>query len=143
LTYADRAEALDRLGRHADAQKDWDRAIDLTGGTAPSYRCFRLLSEGRTPEAVAAADELAAEKDVQGNVLYALARVDALAAAHSADAGKGERYAARAVALLRQASERGYDPAARMKTDPALASLRKLKDFQKLLADLEAEAKKP
>src|SRR5262249_4275181 len=46
--HADRAEALDRLGRHAEALPDWDRAIELAGpGQDGVYRCFRLLSAGK------------------------------------------------------------------------------------------------
>jgi hypothetical protein len=74
------------------------------------------------------------------DVLYALACVDALVAARTTDAGKGEPYAARAVDLLRQASGHGYDPAAGMKTDSALAGLRARADFRKLAAEL-AEGK--
>ncbi|HKI36902.1 MAG TPA: protein kinase [Gemmataceae bacterium] len=52
-----------------------------------------------------------------------------------------EKYAARAVALLRQAIAKGYKDAAHVKTDSDLDALRPRDDFKKLLADLEAATK--
>jgi len=52
-----------------------------------------------------------------------------------------QSYADRALALLRQAVERGYKGAAHMKKDSDLEPLRTRKEFQKLLADLEGKAK--
>ena len=141
--HAGRAEALDRLGRRAEALKDWDRALEFAKtADARRLRCYRLLSAGQPAEAVNAAEELARAKDVRGETVYSLARVSSLASVGVMDdTGAKERYAARTVGLLRQASERGYDPAAQMKSDPALAALRAREDFKKLLAELEAKQK--
>ena len=51
-------------------------------------------------------------------------------------------YAERALALLRQAVQRGFKDAARMKKDPDLEPLRTRDDFKKLLAHLEGKASK-
>jgi hypothetical protein len=51
-------------------------------------------------------------------------------------------YADEAMALLRQAVARGWKDAAHMQQDPDLNPLRNRDDFKKLIADLEAAAKK-
>ena len=141
--YRGRAEVLDELERRADALKDWDRVLELADAAdTPYYRCRRQLSAGQPRESAKAAEELARAKDVGGGILYSFARVLSLASERvKGDAGLTERYAARAVELLRQVSERKYDPVALMKTDPALAGLRAREDFKKLMADLEAKRK--
>src|SRR5262249_42234044 len=50
-------------------------------------------------------------------------------------------YADRALALLRQAVERGYKDAAHLRKDTDLQPLRAREDFKKLLADLEGKTK--
>jgi hypothetical protein len=52
-----------------------------------------------------------------------------------------QSYAERALALLRQAVERGFKDATQMKQDPDLEPLRTRKEFQKLLAVLEGKTK--
>ena len=49
-----------------------------------------------------------------------------------------ERYAARAVALLKQAVEKGYKDVAQLKKDADLDALRNRADFKALLNELEA-----
>jgi serine/threonine protein kinase/tetratricopeptide (TPR) repeat protein len=144
-----RAQALDKLARHADAVKDWDRAIDLAAPpNRPRFRMQRALSlvrAGRHAEAVAEGDALAEAKDVTGDMLYDLACVSALAAAAVKDAKTpstdatqpAEGYAARAVELLRQAVAKGYKDAAHMTKDRDLDALRGREDFKKLLTGLE------
>jgi tetratricopeptide (TPR) repeat protein len=142
-----RAQALDKLARHADAVKDWDRALALNAVAAhiPLFRCNRALSLARAGEhakAVAEVNALAEAKEVTGATLYDLGCVCALAAAAvKDDARLPEHYAARAVALLRQAVAKGWKDAAHMKKDPDLGVLRDREDFQQLLAKLEAKPK--
>jgi len=50
--------------------------------------------------------------------------------------------AKRAIALLRQAVAKGYQDAEHMKNDHDLKALRERDDFKKLVAELEAKAKK-
>ena len=52
-----------------------------------------------------------------------------------------ERYADRAVDLLREAIRKGYTNAGHMKKDQHLDPLRRRADFKKLLADLEEKKK--
>ena len=69
-----------------------------------------------------------------------LARADAgLTAEQSKELPKS--YTARALALLRQAKERGFKDAARMRKDPHLAPLLEQPEFRSLLAELENKEK--
>src|SRR5262249_42045417 len=51
-------------------------------------------------------------------------------------------YAGRSMALLRQAVDRGFKDAARLRQNPALAPLRAREEFRQLLAELEGKADK-
>jgi WD40 repeat protein len=143
--YHQRAHAHGRLGQHADALKDWDRALAVNPVPAdePIFRCNRAYSLARTGEhakAVAEANALAAAKNVTGNTLHDLACVCALAAAAVRDDAKlQDQYAARAVELLRQAVAKGFKEAAHMKKDKDLDALRDREDFKRLLAELETQ----
>jgi tetratricopeptide (TPR) repeat protein len=140
-THAERAEALDRLGRHAEALPDWDRAIELASPKKIGiYRCFRMISDGKPGEALAAAETLSGKSDLPADSLYPLARACALAASEGEGAMR-ERGAARAMELLRRCGGRGYDPAEWMKHDPAFASLRSGKDFQALMTEVGAKTR--
>ena len=143
-----RAETLMRLARYAEALKDWDRALALdTGSNRPSFRLQRALTlahVGEPVRAIAEAEDLTRGDQVAGGTLYDAACVCALSsAAVIDDAKRKESYAARAVALLRRASEAGYFKEAQrfqqMKKDSDLAALRPREDFQKLLKELETK----
>jgi serine/threonine protein kinase/Tfp pilus assembly protein PilF len=151
-----RAQALDTLGRHADAVKDWDRALQLNAVAVqePAFRFSLARSLARAGEharAVAEANLLAepasARSPFPGPALYELACVCAIASGKvrdaesaSADAPRlaGE-YAARAVELLRQAVAKGYKDVARLKKDRDLDAVRDREDFKRLVAGLEAK----
>jgi tetratricopeptide (TPR) repeat protein len=147
-----RAQALDKLGRHADAVKDWDRALELNAVPAqePGLRSGRARSLARAGEharAVAEANTLAGANEVAAGTLYGLACVCAIASAKVKDAdnrGAGaprlaEQYANRAVELLRQAVARGFQDAAHMKKNRDLDALRDREDFKRLVSELEAK----
>jgi serine/threonine-protein kinase len=139
--HAEHAETLDRLGRHAEALPNWDRAIELAGPEQQGvFRCYRLLSEGKPDAALGAALALAGKEDLPADALHQLARVCARASSGD-DAARKERGAAGALDLLRRWSARGYDPVESMKHDPAFASVRSREDFRALLAKLEAKTK--
>jgi hypothetical protein len=75
-------------------------------------------------------------------VLYDAACIFSLASATvKEDVKLQERYAARAMELLRQAVQKGFQDVAHMKKDTDLDPLREREDFQKLIRELEA--KKP
>jgi len=142
-----RAEALDRLGRRAEAAKDWDRAAALDGGKRRwFYESRGDLSRGDHARAVALAREQARAQDVSSKTLHDCARVCALgSAAAKEDAELREQYAGRAVELLRRAVGTG-DPgvsAQDLRTDEALEPLRGREEFRQLLKQLEAPAPAP
>jgi serine/threonine protein kinase/Tfp pilus assembly protein PilF len=141
-----RAQILDKLARHAEAVKDWDECIALAEEsyrlTLQTNRAMSLVRAGDHSRAVAAAEELAQAKAIQGSALYDLACVCAQAAvAVKADAKLKDRYGDRAIDLLRQAFSRGFKDVAHMKKDPDLDSLRSRVGYKTLLDELEAKAK--
>jgi serine/threonine-protein kinase len=151
-THWGRAEALERLGRHAEAVADWEQALALNDDRPCDAefclgRSGALARAGRPDPATAAVEELLRPGNADHGTLYEAARVYALAAAQAAKAApphtsslRAEQYAQRAAALLRQAVQKGYQDVAHMKKDAELDSLRPRLDFQRLLADLEAKA---
>jgi WD40 repeat protein len=146
-----RAQSLDKLARHTEAVKDWDRALALNDqpATGPFIRKGRALALARAGEhanAVAEANALAQAKDVSTATLYDLACVCAIASSTvkggkiaGTDAARlAELYAARAVELLRSVIAKGYKDIEHMKKDDDLKSLREREDFQKLLKQAES-----
>jgi tetratricopeptide (TPR) repeat protein len=137
-----RADALTELKQHAEAAKDWDRAIDLDDGRMrPAFRLQRALSLVHADEpaqALRQAEEVLQDKNLPAGMLYDLACVHALCAV----ATKEEKTAAKAVDLLRQAVAKGYKEVEHMRKDSDLDSLRQREDFKKLVADLETALKK-
>ncbi len=100
-------------------------------------RLQSLAAHGSHAQAVAAADAVAARWPKDHNTLYDRACVFALAAgAVQGDVALSDRYAARAVALLRQAVAAGYRNGPHIRRDPDLNALRRRKDFLDLLRDL-------
>ena len=63
------------------------------------------------------------------------------AVASSKDADNQQQYADRAMQLLRQAVQAGFNNAEHMQRDSDLDPLRRREDFQKLLTELQAEKK--
>jgi tetratricopeptide (TPR) repeat protein len=154
FSHEERATAYDLLKKHAEADKDWDRAIGLSHGPERvffrSSRAKSRAQAGLVAEAVAEVDALT--KDPQAAAAgapkwladgwYNSACVYAVASGKVA--GKEREYADRAVSLLRRAVQAGYRDAAHMRKDPDLDALRGREDFKKLLAGLTpAKEKKP
>jgi hypothetical protein len=141
-----------QLNRHTDALADWDRAVALDDNPGPYPRLWRaqtLVHLGAHARAAGVAEELAAVTGVPASVVYDAACVCALcvppvgkdAALSLAERGQlAEKYAARAVALLRRAATAGYKDAGHMKKDSDLDPLRSRDDFKKLIADLEGKS---
>jgi tetratricopeptide (TPR) repeat protein/tRNA A-37 threonylcarbamoyl transferase component Bud32 len=100
-----------------------------------------LATKQKQPAKAVAAANLLADNAKEPDDWYNAARGCALCVALADKLGTKEKYAARAVELLRQAVARGYKDAAHMKKDTDLDALRPRDDFQKLLADLEAATK--
>ena len=107
----------------------------------PSLLNAVMLAHVRRKEfdkAVAAAD-LLARNATQVSDVYNAARGCALCVPLAGKPEDKERYAARAVALLKQAVEKGYKDVTRMKKDTDLDALRDRADFKALLKELEAK----
>jgi hypothetical protein len=101
------------------------------------FRAATLAHLGRHARATAEADELARLAPGSGADLYDLACVFALsAAAVGAEPALHERYAARAVGLLRQAAEKGYRNLAHLEKETDLDPIRDRPDYRALMMDL-------
>jgi tetratricopeptide (TPR) repeat protein len=152
-SYWNRSIIYGKVGRHPDALNDLDRTIALDESGNPAFRlrrCATLATLGRHSEATRAANEMATRQGLPAAMVYDLACIHSdctTAVAKDETLSPAEReqltekYAARAVALLSQAVQLGYEDVAHMKKDTDLDPLRSRQDFQKLLAELGSKAK--
>lgn len=135
-----RADALAQLGRHADAVKDFDRAMAVNDIREPVLRARRALSLARIGEhvkAVAEANALAEVPSSSGAAIYDLARICSLSAtAAGSNSPQAEQYAARAVELLRLAISQGYRDVDQLKKNDDLKVLRMRDDYQRLFKEI-------
>jgi tetratricopeptide (TPR) repeat protein/tRNA A-37 threonylcarbamoyl transferase component Bud32 len=155
--HAGRAMSLNRLGRYAEALKDFDRALELATGLAQDH--FRLLRAGTLAQlggytqAVTETQSLTA-KSKSADLLFRAACVYSLSSAAaqkdaslpSAERGQlAEQYAARAIELLRdvQAAQGFSDPAsiANLRKEKDLDSVRSRKDFKALIDEVAVQTK--
>jgi serine/threonine-protein kinase len=149
-----RAEALSRLGRHAEAIADCDRALGLDDGSEGDQirldRAIVLARAGDHARSLAEADPLARSRTIPpADRAYKLARLFARAAAAIGDdpkvaeidrASRADMIAARAVGQLGQARHAGSfgnpESIVELRTDPDLNPLRARRDFQLFLMDV-------
>jgi tetratricopeptide (TPR) repeat protein len=141
-----RAEVLIRMDRHAEALEDWERALELDIGMDRLYfrmqRALTLAHLTKHAQATAEANEVVQSEKLPNYLRYDAACVFAVASAAVRDNQKlAEQYAVHAVELLRLVYQRGYKDEPDLKDDKNLDALRSRKDFQKLLAELEAKRK--
>jgi tetratricopeptide (TPR) repeat protein len=147
-----RAQINEALRRWSDAATDWERVIELDGGKQRwvhrVLRAMNLAAAGDHARATAEADALI-EPETNGEGLWGLAiiyarslpavRSDSQLSSAERDA-LAERYASRAVALLRRLQAEDYfkDPgrAKALRTDADLKALGDRDDFRKLLEDV-------
>jgi serine/threonine protein kinase/Tfp pilus assembly protein PilF len=143
-SYGNRAVAFDRLRDFARAAPDAERAIDLSPpGERPTYRANRAAfwaRAGQVAEAVAEAAELANGSNRGYDEWHTLACVYTIASDKIAD--RKAEYADRAMELLRKAVAAGLSKPSALTEDKDLDPLRGREDFQKLVAEVEAKAKK-
>jgi WD40 repeat protein len=100
------------------------------------YRLQAAAQFGQAQGAVATVEALMSRASSDNGALYECGRIYALAAgAVQGDAALADRYAARAVALLRQAADAGYRDSQTLRQDPDLDALRGRDDFKKLLKE--------
>jgi eukaryotic-like serine/threonine-protein kinase len=146
--HGSRADVLLRLGRHADSVKNYDRALALDdGGLRLHFRLQRARSLAHLNDHVQAAAEAAAvagEKDVPAYLIQDAAGVHAVCSAAVGDNNElSERYAVKAIALLRLAFEKNYKAIAQeVHNDENLNVLRSRADFQMLMSEWEAKQAK-
>jgi tetratricopeptide (TPR) repeat protein/tRNA A-37 threonylcarbamoyl transferase component Bud32 len=133
-----RAQTYDLLQKHAEAVKDWTRAIELSPPTdRPDLRVRRADScvrAGQVAEALAEVAELRKFTTMPAAGWYDFARIYAVASDKAAD--KKQQYADQAMDMLRHAVQAGYKNAAHMAKDKDLDVLRERDDFKKLMQAL-------
>jgi tetratricopeptide (TPR) repeat protein len=144
-SYWNRAQALDGLRKHAEAMKDWHKAIELSPEPeAPLMRAARatsLVKAGRVAEGVADMDELTRAGEWSAEQWYDFACFYAVTSGKATD--KKRAYADRAMELLRKAVQAGFGSGAQMAKDADLDPLRDREDYRQLLKDLGAKAPAP
>ncbi len=158
-------DVIRALGKPAEAREDYDRAIAIheklvTENPNPWYRSLLAHSLRRrglvlgelgdstggaadTRRALGLYDGLKARAgEEQFETACCRAALAGLAGRDGAgvSAAEGRAEADQAMALLRKAVDTGYRNAAAFRTEPALNSLRKREDFQKLLDELETKS---
>jgi tetratricopeptide (TPR) repeat protein len=153
-----RAQALDAIGRHADAASDWERALKLDDGRSKEFirsnLAFSRLRGAREDQdaarCLAAAAEYEALAGTDAEWLYDAACVRAICAAVipldpktlAADTARLVKVQADlAMAWLHKAVAAGFRNASHIKQDNDLDALREREDFKKLLAELEKKKK--
>jgi tetratricopeptide (TPR) repeat protein len=141
FAFWNRAEVLVQLEKHRDSVADWVKAGELDSGRNRPFlrlqQALALAHSGDAATAIKLAEESAQAPVVDVRVYYDLARVYALSAATVKDDAKlQDRYAARAVELLRQAFAKGYKEIDHLKKDVDLKPLRKRDDFKQLLKEV-------
>ena len=101
------------------------------------YRLQAAAQFGQAQDAVATVESLMSRiASYDNGAFYECGRIYALAAgAVQGDAALADRYAARAVALLRRAADAGYDDSPTLHKDPDLDALRGRDDFKTLLKE--------
>jgi tetratricopeptide (TPR) repeat protein len=154
--HGERAEVNERLGRYAEAVKDWDRVVEMDAvpkqWTYRGWRAAALAAAGEHARATAEAGALEAAPAVSADGRWELARVYAQSIPLARSDAKlsmaernalTERYAAAAVALLQKLGRQGYfkDPthARWLNTDSAWQPLRSREDFRRLRAGLKSK----
>ena len=127
--HSERALALEKLARHAEALEDVDKALAFDDGEKRDairlQRARTLARLRRHVQATAEADALAGALNIPAETLYAAACVYALSSAAAPEAPPlAEQYAARGVALLRQAFKNDPKSVSKMAKEKMLDPLR-------------------
>ena len=139
LAHGNRARALVKLKRAADALKDWDQAVLLNDGVKRAQfqaeRIQALTKAGQFIRAAVDLDALAKRRNLTAGALYEMARAAALCAPSA-----GEKYAVSAVEWLTDIAALDYfkNPRTReeLKDEEDFAALRERNDFQSLMKGL-------
>jgi tetratricopeptide (TPR) repeat protein len=146
-----RAVVLDALGRHAEATRDWERALELDDGSRkPTFRQRIFRNRKDAAGCLAAAAEYEARKPTDAGALYDAACNRSVCSAvilqdpktPADDAARLAREQADlAMSWLHKAVAAGCRDAEHLKQDKDLDALREREDFKSLLAELQAKKK--
>jgi serine/threonine protein kinase/Flp pilus assembly protein TadD len=148
-SHAMRANTLAALGRHEEAVRDWQRALELAvGSKKAAFRRMMFRTKKDAASYLAAAAEYEVLKPTGAGAMYKAACCRAVCAAviredpktPEADAPRlAKDQADLAMAWLHKAVAAGYKDVEHMKQDTDLDALREREDFKKLLIELEAK----
>jgi tetratricopeptide (TPR) repeat protein len=137
--HANRALALDRIGRSGDAVPHWEGAIALS---PPAERAdlraklaLSLADIGNLTRAVAELDDLRMLNTWTAQDWYHFSWVYALASAKLPD--RKAEYGGVSVELVRKAIAAGFRDVADLKRNRFLAPVRQREDFKQVVAELE------
>ncbi len=129
--------ATELLGCGWQPRDRGNQDLDRHSGLA---RLCAIAASPRHADATAAAEIIAAEWPKAADTLVDCARVYAIAADSTADdAAAFERYALRAIELLRQAAAAGYRDSNQMEKDVDLDAIRHRADFEKFLDSIRTK----
>jgi serine/threonine protein kinase/tetratricopeptide (TPR) repeat protein len=157
-SHSARAQALDDLDRHAEAARDWERALELDDGGDREFLRLHLAEsrlrwfreEKDVAGCLAAVAEYESLEPTGAAGLYNAACLRAICAAviprdpkkPTADAAQvAMEQADLAMAWLHRAVAAGFNDAEHITQDSDLDALRGREDFKKLLAELQAKKK--
>lgn len=133
-SHENRGEIFDQLGRHAEAQNDWDQVLKLCEENKRqihrSQRADSLLRSGKVEVALVEVDELSKLENNNPKHWFRFAKLYAIAS-EGLPARKDE-LAERAITLLKKAISLGFDDATRLNEDPELAPLKSRAGFPSL-----------
>lgn len=141
-TLAGRAETLKQLGREPEAQRDWQRLIDMVAGLQSYeiqlHRAEALAHLGRHQQASQLAEEQVRNMD-SGQTLLLAARVLATCYATVSDETLATTYAQDAVRLLNRARDAGFfnSPGVvrQLDSDPIFERLRQCAPYREEFRD--------
>ena len=138
ISHENRALAYDRLRKFTEAINDWDKAIELSPKEEQTRfrtgRATSRLQADQVAEAMAEIAELTKNAASDAGQLYGFACIYSIASSKSAD--HKQEYADRAMVLLQQAVQAGWNDAAHMAKDTDLDTIRGRDDFKKLVDEL-------
>jgi serine/threonine protein kinase len=130
-----RADILDQLNRHAEAQSDWDQVLKLCDASMQdvhrSQRADSLLRSGNIELAIAEVEELAKVDIPNPKHWFRFAKLYAIASENIPE--RKNEYGNRAIAMLKKAIDLGFDDFPRLNADPDLTPLNAHPDFPKLV----------
>jgi eukaryotic-like serine/threonine-protein kinase len=139
--YEGRARAREKNQSFTEAAADWGKAIELSSRSRiddlRASRAWSLVHSGAIDEGLALVDELKLNPNKDAELWYQCARVVSFASGKQLE--RRNEFADRAMNLLGNAVQSGYNKVSQLKSDSDFDSIRDRDDFEKLLSKLEAK----